>query len=84
MIVGLPVLLGAALMAIPFVAPSGERAPERRPWAVGIVAFATLALAVLIYQGSRSPWAPEMHAHVPASAVAGLQGTALAGATLFE
>ncbi len=83
-IIGLPALMGAALVAVPFIAPTGERAPERRPWAVGIVAFLTLSVVILIYQGSRSAWAPELHAAVPASVVEGLQGDARRGATLFD
>jgi ubiquinol-cytochrome c reductase cytochrome b subunit len=69
---------------VPFVAPAGERAPERRPWAVGIVAFTNVALVVLIYQGGRSAWAPVLHAEVPERATAGLQGEPLRGATLFD
>ena len=83
-IVGFPLLAGAALLAVPFIAPTGERSYQRRPWAVGIVAFTTVALGVLIVQGNQAPWSPELHAHVPAAAVAGLQGSALQGAALFE
>jgi ubiquinol-cytochrome c reductase cytochrome b subunit len=83
-IVGLPALLGAALVLVPIVAPAGERAPERRPWAVGIVAFVGLALAVLIYEGGRSPWAPALHAAVPPALAAGLPEPARRGALLFE
>ena len=83
-IIGLPLLIGILLIAVPFIAPAGERSYVRRPWAVAIVAFSTLALGTLIWQGYRSPWAPELHAHVPPAVVAGLQGQAARGAVLFE
>lgn len=83
-IVGLPLLLGVALMLVPFVAPYGERAPERRPWAIGIVAFLAVALGVLIYEGARSPWAPELDAQVPPAVAGELPEPARRGAVLFD
>lgn len=83
-IVGLPLLIGILLIAVPFIAPAGERSYVRRPWAVAIVAFSTLALGTLIWQGYRSPWAPDLHAQVPPTVVAGLEGDAARGAVLFE
>jgi ubiquinol-cytochrome c reductase cytochrome b subunit len=83
-IVGLPLLIGILLIIVPFTAPYGERSHERRPWAVATVVFMTLSLSVLIWQGYRSPWAPDLHAEVPPAVVAGLQGEAARGAALFE
>ena len=83
-IIGLPLLLGLALLAVPFVAPTGERSPWRRPWAVGIVGLSTIALALLIWEGYRAPWSPELHAHLEPQTVARVQGSALQGAALFE
>lgn len=83
-IVGLPLLLGILLVIVPFVSPYGERSYLRRPWAVGTVAFMGLAMATLIWQGYQSPWAPVLHAEVPAAAKAGLQGDAARGAVLFQ
>jgi len=83
-IIGLPLLLGLALLAVPFVAPTGERSPWRRPWAVGTVGFLTVALGLLIWEGNRAPWSPALHAHLQPSVAAGLQGEALQGAALFE
>jgi ubiquinol-cytochrome c reductase cytochrome b subunit len=34
-IVGFPLLLGLLLFALPLIAPTGERSPWRRPWAIG-------------------------------------------------
>jgi ubiquinol-cytochrome c reductase cytochrome b subunit len=83
-IVGLPLLLGVLLLVVPFIAPYGERSHTRRPWAVAIVSFSTLALGTLIWQGYRAPWSPVLHAEVPPSVVAQLRGSAIQGATLFE
>src|SRR5579883_44185 len=38
-----PLTVAVLLLALPFVANQGERAPSRRPWAVGIVVIAALA-----------------------------------------
>src|SRR4029078_8921452 len=43
-IIGLPALIGIVLFALPFVAPGGERAPRRRPWAVASVGLSALAI----------------------------------------
>nr|MBA2450967.1 cytochrome b N-terminal domain-containing protein [Chloroflexota bacterium] len=83
-IIGLPLLLGLALLAVPFVAPTGERSPWRRPWAVGTVGFLTVALGLLIWEGNRAPWSPALHARLQPAVAAGLQGDALQGAALFE
>jgi ubiquinol-cytochrome c reductase cytochrome b subunit len=83
-IVGLPLLIGTLLIIVPFTSPDGERSYRRRPWAVATVVFSTLSLVVLIWQGHLSPWAPDLHAHLPPADVAGLQGEAARGAELFE
>jgi ubiquinol-cytochrome c reductase cytochrome b subunit len=83
-IVGLPLLIGILLIIVPFTSPDGERSYKRRPWAVATVVFSTLSLGVLIWQGYLSPWAPDLHAHLPPADVAGLQGEAARGAELFE
>ena len=83
-IVGLPVLIGILLIAVPFIAPAGERSYVRRPWAVAIVAFSTLSLGVLIWQGYRAPWAPVLHAELAPAVRAGLQGEAARGAELLQ
>jgi ubiquinol-cytochrome c reductase cytochrome b subunit len=83
-IIGLPLLIGVLLVIVPFTAPAGERSWLRRPWAVATVVFSTLSLGVLIWQGYRSPWAPVLHADVPAAVTANLQADAARGADLFE
>ncbi len=84
-IIGFPLLVAVILLALPFIAPAGERSPSRRPWAVAIVAITAAAIVVLVREGDRSPWSPDLSPKpLPASVVAPLQGAALEGATLFE
>jgi ubiquinol-cytochrome c reductase cytochrome b subunit len=82
--VGFPLLLGVLLLILPLVAPTGERSPWRRPWAVGIAGFSTLAILVLVWVGYQAPWSPTLHAQLPPAVTAGLQGGALRGAQLFQ
>ncbi|MCC7366826.1 MAG: cytochrome b N-terminal domain-containing protein [Chloroflexi bacterium] len=82
-IVGLPLLLGILLVIVPFTAPAGERSWKRRPWAVATVVFFGLSAGALMWQGHRSPWAPVLHAEVPASVSGDLRGDAARGSALF-
>jgi ubiquinol-cytochrome c reductase cytochrome b subunit len=84
-IIGFPLVLGLLFVALPFVAPTGERSPLRRPWAVGIVAFAFIGIAALVNEGQRAPWSPNFQATtLPASVTASLSGGSAHGAQLFE
>jgi ubiquinol-cytochrome c reductase cytochrome b subunit len=57
-----PLLVVAALFAVPFVSNRGERAPSRRPVAVLLVIVTYSVLGVLTYEGMSSPWSPDMTA----------------------
>jgi ubiquinol-cytochrome c reductase cytochrome b subunit len=84
-IIGLPLLIGLALFALPILAPYGERSPRRRPWAPAIVLGSALTIAVLLRQGYIAPWSPALPPPtLPASVTQDLTGDALQGATLFE
>ncbi len=84
-IIGFPVLVGVVLLALPFIAPSGERSPRRRPWAVAAVGLPAVAIAALTVQGLRAPWSPNLQAQaLPAAVTAPLQGSAAQGAVLFS
>jgi ubiquinol-cytochrome c reductase cytochrome b subunit len=84
-IIGFPLLLGILFLTLPFFAPSGERSPRRRPWAVGIVVLFGVSVAALVNIGSIAPWSPELgDVALPASVKQGLSPTALQGATNFE
>ncbi len=84
-IIGLPLLATVVLLALPFVAPTGERSPARRPWAVAAVVIPAIAIAVLVREGHESPWSPLLPApQFPARFSAQYTGSAAAGLQLFQ
>ncbi len=58
----LPVVMIAILMALPFVSNQGDQAASRRPFSVLLVIFVMLSLYVLANLGLTSPWSPHMEA----------------------
>ncbi|MDQ1473955.1 MAG: ubiquinol-cytochrome c reductase cytochrome b subunit, partial [Bryobacterales bacterium] len=58
----LPVLLIGYLIALPFIANTGEKSFRRRPVAVLSVIMIMLTLFTLNYYGQKSPWSPAMGA----------------------
>ncbi|MBW3535840.1 MAG: cytochrome b N-terminal domain-containing protein [Gemmatimonadetes bacterium] len=76
----LPIVALAVLLLVPIVAPAGERAPSRRPWAVGSVAVLVLVFGALTAIGYRGPWVPDLEsepltaAELPAASPAALEG----------
>lgn len=83
--IGLPIVAGIILIAIPFISNKGERSVRRRPWALAIVAIPAVAILVLIRAGDKSPWSPVMPAPaVPATITAQLSGDQIQGAKLFQ
>jgi ubiquinol-cytochrome c reductase cytochrome b subunit len=84
-IIAFPLLLGVLFIMLPFVAPTGERSPLRRPWAVGVVGLFAVSVAVLVVEGYRAPWSPDFAVQaLPASVKQGLSGSTSQGAQLFE
>ncbi|HEV8634131.1 MAG TPA: cytochrome b N-terminal domain-containing protein [Chloroflexota bacterium] len=84
-IIGFPLLIGAAILSLPFVAPRGERHPWRRPWAPAIVVFVAVGIAVLVWEGARARWSPVFgDVAVPEAITRELGGSAARGATLFS
>lgn len=85
---GLPVLVLGALIALPFVSRRGERSPTRRPAAVLTVVVLLAVVGVLGYLGDRAPWSPHMHAWsgdpVPTAIVERLSPVELQGAAVFQ
>ncbi len=83
-ILGFPVLLGVVLFLVPFLGATGERAPSRRPWAVGGVALVVFTIGVLIAAGYAAPWSPDTQAQaLPADVTQSLSGDAARGAQVF-
>lgn len=84
-ILGFPLVVAVVMLALPFVASTGERSPLRRPWAPAIVAFAALSIAVLVRQGAVAPWSPNLDpGPLPASVTANLSPSERRGAVLFQ
>lgn len=84
-IIGFPLLIGLLFFLLPFLAPTGERSPRRRPWAVGIVAFFGVSVAALVTLGYQAPWSPVLEeVSLPNSVTSGLSGTRAQGAQFFE
>ncbi len=57
-----PVLIIAAMLALPLVAGEGERHWARRPVAVLMVSVIALTLAIFTHLGAYTPWSPIMEA----------------------
>jgi ubiquinol-cytochrome c reductase cytochrome b subunit len=47
------------LLVVPLFSNKGERAPSRRPWAVGIVIAGFVGWVVLTIYGYHKPWSPD-------------------------
>jgi ubiquinol-cytochrome c reductase cytochrome b subunit len=57
-----PVIAIGFLLALPFIAPTGEKSYRKRPVAVISVVFILTVIGVLAYMGVESPWSPPMGA----------------------
>ncbi|MCE0498164.1 MAG: c-type cytochrome [Methylacidiphilales bacterium] len=80
-----PLLAGLLLIALPFIAPSGERSPRRRPWAVAGVLLTVTAIAALWIEGERSPWSPNFDPRPLTPQIVGAtSGPVFVGAQLFQ
>lgn len=84
-LIGLPLLVLVVLLAMPFVAGTGERSPGRRPWAVATVGLSVLVVGLLTREGYLASWSPVVDpGPLPAGVVQGLGGSAAEGAALFQ
>jgi ubiquinol-cytochrome c reductase cytochrome b subunit len=80
-----PLLAGLLLIALPFIAPSGERSPRRRPWAVAGVLLTVTAIAALWIEGERAPWSPNFDPRPLTPQIVGAtSGPVFVGAQLFQ
>jgi ubiquinol-cytochrome c reductase cytochrome b subunit len=83
-----PVVAIALLIALPFLAGTGEKSFRRRPVAVISVVMIALVLGVLSYLGDKSPWSPVMDAWsgapMPIAYVKGRTPLELQGALVLQ
>ena len=57
-----PVVAIGLLFLVPFLSGTGEKSPLRRPVTVMILVLTFMAIGILIYLGTFSPWSPHMEA----------------------
>ncbi len=80
-----PLLVFAALVALPLVWPHGERSPRRRPWAVVVVAACVTIIGALTISGVKAHWSPDFGAQpLPAGVIASDDPEITRGAALFH
>jgi ubiquinol-cytochrome c reductase cytochrome b subunit len=80
----LPLLIGFVLVLLPFVAGEGERAPQRRPWAVGLVGLLIIVFGTLTTLGLRPYWVPNFETEPLGPQQLGVaEGPVVDGAELF-
>ncbi len=83
-----PPLIIAALLALPFVAGEGEKSWRRRPVAVLMIALVAVSLGSLTHLGTYTPWSPVMDAWsgapVPAATLIGRSALERRGAVVFQ
>jgi ubiquinol-cytochrome c reductase cytochrome b subunit len=84
-ILGAPLVIGGFILSAPFLSNRGERAPSRRPWAIGIVVLTVMMIGSLWVVGARSTWSPNFNAQpLPPSVVGATVGPVAEGAVLFH
>lgn len=80
-----PLIFGAALILLPFVARKGQRTPLRRPWSFVIVGVILFMIAYYGEVGRIAPWSPRMEAPpLPAAVVGTTSGPIAEGARIFH
>jgi ubiquinol-cytochrome c reductase cytochrome b subunit len=82
--VWMPILVFLLLVALPLVAPKGERSVRRRPWAPVIVLGILAFFLILTGVGVRPPWSPAVRTEPLGEAELGVaEGPVREGAQLF-
>jgi ubiquinol-cytochrome c reductase cytochrome b subunit len=79
-----PAFIGTLLLIVPILNNKGERAPSRRPWAIGVVLLSVIMIGSLWIEGARSPWSPVFDAPpLSPKAIGATSGPVYDGAQLF-
>lgn len=80
----MPMAVGLALLALPFLRNRGERSPARRPWAVALVGVVAVFFVWLTVLGIRAPWVPDFSTQpLPPEVVGPADSLEYRGALLF-
>lgn len=80
-----PMLVGLVLILLPFLFNKGERAPLRRPWALGIVLMTAMMIGTLWAAGRHANWSPNFDAEpLPAAVIGAGEGPVARGGALFN
>ena len=80
-----PLIAGAVVVLLPFVANKGERSPMRRPWAIGIVIVVFLSVGTFWHTGAVAPWSPKFDAQpLSATQIGSTNPQIVTGARLFH
>jgi ubiquinol-cytochrome c reductase cytochrome b subunit len=83
-----PPLIIAALLALPFVAGEGEKSWRRRPVAVLMILLVAVSLGTLTHLGTYTPWSPMMDAWsgapIPNTMLIGRTALQRRGAVVFQ
>lgn len=84
-IVLFPLVVGAVLVLLPFLANRGERSPVRRPWAIAAVLSIALAIGLLWNAGERASWSPDLAAGpIPQAVIGSTDPAVVQGAQIFR
>ncbi len=84
MILG-PLAVGAVLLLLPLLFNKGERAPLRRPWAMGVVLMTVTMIGTLWIAGRHENWSPRFDAGpLPESVIGASSGPVAEGGKLFQ
>jgi ubiquinol-cytochrome c reductase cytochrome b subunit len=84
-ILGLPVVAFLTLFCLPLISNKGDRAPSKRPWALGVVIAAFTAFVVLTIYAYYEPWSPDFGVPpLPAKVVGAESGPIAEGAALVH
>jgi ubiquinol-cytochrome c reductase cytochrome b subunit len=83
-----PVVIIAILLALPFYAGEGEKSWHRRPVAVMVLVFVAVLWGIFTNLGTYTPWSPKMEAWsqdtVPAKYLQNLSPVQRQGAIIFQ
>jgi ubiquinol-cytochrome c reductase cytochrome b subunit len=80
-----PPLIVTIFLLVPILAPTGERSPSRRPWAVAAVAFIVSFVLALTVEGFKETWSPNFEAKVLTPEIIGAKsGPVYDGAQVFD